>query len=113
MVVERQFRDWITKCEVRADIGATNAVAFDLHAACSGFLFSMNTAAAYMQSGVYKNALVIGAETLSKMMDWTDRGTCVLFGDGAGAAVGEISDEFAGMWKYFCCKCSNPLGFFK
>lgn len=74
-------------CEVQAALGATNAVAFDLHAACSGFLFSMNTAAAYMQSGVYKNALIIGAETLSKMMDWNDRGTCVLFGDGAGAAV--------------------------
>lgn len=74
-------------CEVQAALGATNAVAFDLHAACSGFLFSMNTAAVYMQSGVYKNALIIGAETLSKMMDWKDRGTCVLFGDGAGAAV--------------------------
>lgn len=74
-------------CEVQAAIGATHAVAFDLHAACSGFLFSMNTAAAYMQSGIYKNALIIGAETLSKMMDWNDRGTCVLFGDGAGAAV--------------------------
>ncbi|MGN0338467.1 MAG: beta-ketoacyl-ACP synthase III [Lachnospiraceae bacterium] len=74
-------------CEVQAALGAMNAVAFDLHAACSGFLFSMNTAAAYMQSGVYKNALIIGAETLSKMMDWNDRGTCVLFGDGAGAAV--------------------------
>ena len=74
-------------CEVQAALGATNAVAFDLHAACSGFLFSMNTAASYMQSGVYKNALIIGAETRSKMMDWNDRGTCVLFGDGAGAAV--------------------------
>lgn len=74
-------------CEVQALTGAKNAVAFDLHAACSGFLFSMNTAAAYMQSGIYKNALVIGAETLSKMVDWEDRGTCVLFGDGAGAAV--------------------------
>ena len=74
-------------CEVQAAIGATHAVAFDLHAACSGFLFSLNTAAAYMQSGIYKNALIIGAETLSKMMDWNDRGTCVLFGDGAGAAV--------------------------
>ena len=74
-------------CEVQATLGAVNAVAFDLHAACSGFLFSMNTVAAYMQSGVYKNALVIGAETLSKIMDWNDRGTCVLFGDGAGAAV--------------------------
>lgn len=74
-------------CEVQAALGADRAVAFDLHAACSGFLFSMNTAAAYMQSGVYKNALIIGAETLSKMLDWNDRGTCVLFGDGAGAAV--------------------------
>lgn len=74
-------------CEVQAALGANRAVAFDLHAACSGFLFSMNTAAAYMESGIYKNALVIGAETLSKMIDWTDRGTCVLFGDGAGAAV--------------------------
>ena len=74
-------------CEVQAALGATSAVAFDLHAACSGFLFSMNTAASYMQSGIYKNALIIGAETLSKMMDWSDRGTCVLFGDGAGAAV--------------------------
>ena len=74
-------------CEVQAALGATHAVAFDLHAACSGFLFSLNTAAAYMQSGIYKNALIIGAETLSKMMDWNDRGTCVLFGDGAGAAV--------------------------
>lgn len=74
-------------CEVQAALGAKRAVAFDLHAACSGFLFSLNTAAAYMNSGVYKNALIIGAETLSKMMDWTDRGTCVLFGDGAGAAV--------------------------
>lgn len=74
-------------CEVQAALGASRAVAFDLHAACSGFLFSMNTAAAYMKSGIYKNALVIGAETLSKMLDWNDRGTCVLFGDGAGAAV--------------------------
>lgn len=74
-------------CEVQAALGATQAVAFDLHAACSGFLFAMNTAVAYLNSGVYQNALIIGAETLSKMMDWTDRGTCVLFGDGAGAAV--------------------------
>lgn len=74
-------------CEVQAAIGAAGAVAFDLHAACSGFLFSMNTAAAYMGSGIYQNALIIGAETLSRMIDWSDRGTCVLFGDGAGAAV--------------------------
>lgn len=76
-----------TACEVQAMIGAEKAVAFDVNAACSGFMFAMNSAYAYIQSGIYKNALVIGAETLSKLMDWNDRGTCVLFGDGAGAAV--------------------------
>lgn len=76
-----------TACEVQSMIGATNAVAFDINAACSGFMFAMNTAYAYIQSGIYQNALIIGAETLSKIMDWNDRSTCVLFGDGAGAAV--------------------------
>ena len=75
-------------CEVQRELGAVNAVAFDICAACSGFLFALNTAYAYLKSGQYKNALVIGAETLSKIMDWEDRSTCVLFGDGAGAAVG-------------------------
>lgn len=74
-------------CEVQSAIGAKNAVAFDINAACSGFLFALNIAAMYLQNGVYKNALIIGAETLSKLMDWNDRSTCVLFGDGAGAAV--------------------------
>lgn len=76
-----------TACEVQAMLGAERAVAFDINAACSGFMFAMNTAYAYIQSGIYKNALIIGAETLSKLMDWNDRSTCVLFGDGAGAAV--------------------------
>ncbi len=76
-----------TACEVQAGIGAVNAVAFDINAACSGFIFSLHTAMAYMRSGLCKTALVIGAETLSKIMDWSDRSTCVLFGDGAGAAV--------------------------
>lgn len=76
-----------TACEVQAAIGAKRAVAFDVNAACSGFMFAMNTAYAFIHSGIYQNALVIGAETLSKLMDWNDRGTCVLFGDGAGAAV--------------------------
>ena len=62
-------------------------MAFDINAACSGFLFALNTARMYLAGGNYRNALVIGAETLSKIMDWTDRRTCVLFGDGAGAAV--------------------------
>ncbi len=74
-------------CEVQSAIGAKNAVAFDINAACSGFLFALNTAAMYLENGMYKNALIIGAETLSKLMDWNDRSTCVLFGDGAGAAV--------------------------
>lgn len=76
-----------TACMVQAEIGAVNAVAYDISAGCSGFLFSLNSAHAYIQSGMYQCALVIGAETLSKMMDWNDRSTCVLFGDGAGAAI--------------------------
>lgn len=76
-----------TACEIQAEIGAVNAAAFDINAACSGFMFALNTAHAYLQTGIYKTALVLGAETLSKIMDWNDRSTCVLFGDGAGAAV--------------------------
>lgn len=74
-------------CEVQAAIGAQDAVAFDINAACSGFMFALNIAHAYLQMGVYKTALILGAETLSKIMDWNDRSTCVLFGDGAGAVV--------------------------
>ncbi len=74
-------------CEVQAGIGADKACAFDLNAACSGFLFALITAHAYLTGGFFKNALIIGVETLSKIMDWRDRSTCVLFGDGAGAAV--------------------------
>ncbi len=80
-------------CEVQSALGAKNAVAFDLNAACSGFLFALNTVQMYLENGVYKKALVIGAETLSKIMDWNDRSTCVLFGDGAGAAVVAAEDE--------------------
>ena len=82
--------DYITPacaCEVQAAIGAHRAVAFDINAACSGFMFALNIANAYLQAGIYKTALILGAETLSKIMDWSDRSTCVLFGDGAGAAV--------------------------
>lgn len=82
-----------TACQVQADIGASNAVAFDINAACSGFLYALHIADAFIKSGVYKNALLIGAETLSKLVDWTDRGTCILFGDGAGAAVVQASEE--------------------
>ena len=81
-----------TACEVQAAIGADHATAFDINAACSGFLFALNIVNAYVASGAYKNALVIGAETLSRLMDWTDRSTCILFGDGAGAAYVEASE---------------------
>lgn len=74
-------------CEVQSAIGADKAIAFDISAACSGFLFALDTAERYLRQGGYKKALVMGAETLSKIMDWDDRSTCVLFGDGAGAAV--------------------------
>jgi 3-oxoacyl-[acyl-carrier-protein] synthase-3 len=91
-----------TSCEVQEILGAVNAVAFDINAACAGFMFALHTAHAYLQSGIYKTALVLGAETLSKIMDWKDRSTCVLFGDGAGAAVvrafekGKAEDKAAG-----------------
>ncbi len=74
-------------CLVQQRLGATNAVCFDLSAACSGSVFAMITAQQYLLSGRYKNVLVIGAEVLSGFIDWTDRNTCVLFGDGAGACV--------------------------
>ncbi|HOO27053.1 MAG TPA: beta-ketoacyl-ACP synthase III, partial [Lachnospiraceae bacterium] len=79
--------------EVQRELGAVHAAAFDIGAACSGFLFALNTAYAYIHAGIYKNALLIGAETLSKIMDWSDRSTCVLFGDGAGAAVLKADEE--------------------
>ncbi len=74
-------------CGVQAALGADRAVAFDINGACSGFLFALHTAYAYMNLGIYRTGLIIGAEVLSRIMDWTDRSTCVLFGDGAGAAV--------------------------
>lgn len=79
-------------CEVQAAIGAVHAVGMDLNAACSGFVFALNTAHTYISSGIYKNILVIGAETVSKTIDWSDRSTCVLFGDGAGAVVVTASE---------------------
>lgn len=74
-------------CQVQAQLGATKAVAFDMTAACSGFVFGLVTAAQYIKTGVYQNVLLIGADILSRWVDWEDRGTCVLFGDGAGAVV--------------------------
>lgn len=76
-----------TACQVQEALGAAGAVGFDLNAACSGFLFAYNTAQAYITSGIYRTILVIGSESLSRIVDWTDRGTCILFGDGAGAVL--------------------------
>ena len=76
-----------TACQVQGEIGAIRATCFDLNAACSGFLFSLNTADAYLEMGMARTALIIGAETLSREVNWSDRSTCILFGDGAGAAV--------------------------
>ena len=74
-------------CRVQAEIGAYKAVAFDLTAACSGFVFGLVTAAQFIRTGAYKNVLLIGADILSRWVDWRDRRTCILFGDGAGAVV--------------------------
>lgn len=76
-----------TACHVQQQLGAVNAVAFDISAACSGFLYAMKLCKRLISDGAFKNALIIGAEKLSAVTNWTDRSTCVLFGDGAGAAV--------------------------
>lgn len=76
-----------TACYVQHNLGATSALAFDVSAACSGFLYAMEIAQRMISDGAFKNALIIGAEKLSAFTNWTDRNTCVLFGDGAGAAV--------------------------
>jgi 3-oxoacyl-[acyl-carrier-protein] synthase-3 len=86
-----------TACLVQDRLGATKAGAFDLSAACSGFIFALNMATQAIRSGSIQCALVIGAETLSRMMDWTDRNTCILFGDGAGAFVLQAAPEPGGV----------------
>ena len=85
-------------CEIQAQLKATKAVAFDLTAACSGFIFGLVTAAQYIRTGVYQNVLLIGADILSRWVNWEDRQSCVLFGDGAGAVVlqGNASDRLLG-----------------
>ncbi|MDR2098466.1 MAG: ketoacyl-ACP synthase III [Rickettsiales bacterium] len=86
-----------TACRVQAKLGAASAVAFDIQAVCSGFLFALAAADQLVKSGGYGRALVIGAETLSRIVDWSDRSTCVLFGDGAGAVVLEATEEKTGV----------------
>lgn len=86
-----------TAVYVATQIGATNAFAYDLQAACSGFLFGMSTAASYIQSGRYKKVLLIGADKMSSIIDYTDRATCIIFGDGAGAVLFEPNTEGFGL----------------
>jgi 3-oxoacyl-[acyl-carrier-protein] synthase-3 len=76
-----------TACFVQTKLGAPQAAAFDISAACSGFVYGMSIARAFIESGLYKTILLVGAEKLTTFIDWKDRGTCVLFGDGAGAAI--------------------------
>lgn len=82
---------------VATQIGAKNAFAFDLQAACSSFLYGMSTAASYIQSGRYKKVLLVGADKMSSIIDYTDRATCIIFGDGAGAVLFEPNDEGLGL----------------
>ena len=82
---------------VATEIGATNAFAFDLQAACSSFLYGMSTASAYIASGKYKKILLIGADKMSSIIDYTDRATCIIFGDGAGAVLFEPNTEGLGL----------------
>jgi 3-oxoacyl-[acyl-carrier-protein] synthase-3 len=86
-----------TACLVQDHLGASKAGAFDLLAACSGFIFALNMATQAIRSGSIKNAVVVGAETLSRIVDWNDRNTCILFGDGAGAFVLQASPERGGV----------------
>lgn len=82
-----------TAVTIQAELGIQKGAAFDLQAVCSGFVFALATADQYLRSGSFNTALVIGAETFSRILDWKDRGTCVLFGDGAGAVVLQASDQ--------------------
>jgi 3-oxoacyl-[acyl-carrier-protein] synthase-3 len=95
--------DWMfpsVAARVQHALGARRAAAFDLNAACSGFIFALATATQFIQNGSYRRVLVVGSEVLSRVVDWTDRKTCVLFGDGAGAVVLEATDKPLGLLSY-------------
>lgn len=109
-----------TACLVQADIGASDAWGFDVSAACSGFLFALSTAAQFIASGKHEKVLVIGADKMSAITDYTDRNTCVLFGDGAGAVLLELDTEGYGIfdsvertdgtnWELLCMKGGGSL----
>ncbi len=80
-------------CLIQGALNIKNCACFDLRAACAGFIYSLNTARAYIKSGIYKNILIVATDTTTKNTDWNDRSTCVLFGDGAGAAIVSASDD--------------------
>ncbi|RQD74795.1 MAG: beta-ketoacyl-ACP synthase 3, partial [Halanaerobium sp. MSAO_Bac5] len=82
-----------TACLIQDRIGASKAAAFDLEAGCSGFVYAVSVASNFIESGMYDNVMVVGTEVLSKILNWEDRGTCILFGDGAGAAVLQATDK--------------------
>ena len=90
-----------TAAYVASNIGAKNAFSYDLQAACSGFLFGMSTAASYIESGRYKKVLLIGADKMSSIIDYKDRATCIIFGDGAGAVLFEPNEEGNGLQDEF------------
>ncbi len=84
-------------CILQNKLGAKKAAAFDVSAACSGFNYALTVGCNFIENGIYKNILVVGADTLTKYLDWKDRGTCILFGDGAGAVVLTASDDGSGI----------------
>ncbi len=95
--------DWMfpsVAARVQHAVGARRAAAFDLNAACSGFIFALATATQFIQNGSYRRVLVVGSEVLSRVVDWADRKTCVLFGDGAGAVVLEATEKPLGLLSY-------------
>lgn len=82
-----------TACDIQGRLGAVNAACFDMNCACSGFVYALSTADSFFQTGTFRNALIVGVESLSRIVNWKDRSTCVLFADGAGAAVVEAASE--------------------
>jgi 3-oxoacyl-[acyl-carrier-protein] synthase-3 len=87
-----------TACVLQGRLGAKNAAAFDVNAACSGFIYGLHIASGFIKSGLHKKILLVGTETLSKVTDWQDRSTCILFGDGAGAVIIEPTKEKRGIF---------------
>jgi len=102
-----------TAAYTATQIGAVNAFSFDLEAACSSFLFGMSTAANYIESGRYKNVLLIGADKMSSIIDYTDRATCIIFGDGAGAVLFEPNNEGLGLQDEYLRSDGNGREFLK